>query len=133
MAKNSKMPIGDLSGRETDLGVPTRKMAEQRAREIANLDGRNPDQFTDADWDQAQAELTGAQPAGPPEDPENSADSRTERGSIPGESGKKTPRVASRDEELLDERLARRGVEEAAHDQRVASDENDQDQKGGAK
>lgn len=107
MNKNSKMPIGDLSGRETELGVPTRKMTEQRAREIAKLNQRNPDQFTDADWEQAQAELAGAQAGGPRDHS--------------GESGRKIPRGAPKDEELLDERLVRRGVEEAAHDQMVAA------------
>lgn len=125
MNKNSKMPIGDLSGRETELGVPTRKMTEQRAREIAKLNQRTPDQFTDADWEQARAELTGAQAAGSSEVQGDSTASRTERDSVPGESDSETPRVAPKDEELLDERLARRGVEEAAHDQRVASDKNE--------
>lgn len=133
MKKNSNMPIGDLSGRETELGVPTRKMVEQRAREIAKLNQRNPDQFTDADWEQALAELTGTQPDGRPEDPDTSAASQTERGSVPGESGRKIPRVVPKDEELLDERLTRRGVEEAAHDQRVASSKIDQDRKDGTR
>jgi len=98
MNKNSKMPIGDLSGRETELGVPTRKMTEQRAREIAKISHRDPDQFTDADWDQAQAELSGLQPDGSPDHPD--------------ESGRKIPQVRPKDEELLEERLARRGVED---------------------
>lgn len=129
MEKNSNMPIGDLSGRETELGVPTREMVEQRAREIAKLNQRNPDEFTAADWEQAQAELAGTQPAGRPDDPGTSGASEAERGSVPGESGRKIPRVVPKDEELLDERIARRGVEEAAHDQRVASVKIDQDRK----
>ena len=133
MKKNSNMPIGDLSGRETELGVPTRKMVEQRAREIAKLNQRNPDQFTDEDWEQALAELTGTQPDGRPDDPDTSAASQTERGSVPGERGRKIPRVVPKDEELLDERLTRRGVEEATHDQRVASNKIDQNRKDGTR
>lgn len=117
MDKYSNIPIGDLSGRETELGVATPEMAEQRARDIACLDGRDPDQFTDADWEQARTELTGTQPSG-------SADDSVE-------SGGKIPRVAPKDEALLDERLANRGVEEAAHDQMVAAakDNRRQDEK----
>lgn len=128
MNKNSNMPIGDLSGRETELGVPTPKMVEQRAREIAKLNQRNPDQFTAEDWEQARAELTGTPMERPPNDPGLSAASQSERGSVPGESGRKTPRVASKDEEILAERITERGVEEAAHDQRVASYKLDQNQ-----
>lgn len=112
MNKNTKMPIGDLSGRETELGVATKEMAEQRARDIALLDDRDPDHFTDADWEQARAELTGTQPS-------NSPDGL-------GETDGEVPRVEPKDEALLDERLANRGVEEAAHDQMVEAAKSDQ-------
>ena len=130
MDPKSQMPIGDLSGREIKLGVPTDEMAEQRAREIAQLNGRNPDQFTDADWEQARAELTGTQPSGLSDSSGEIADSLTERGAVPGERGREIPRVEPKDEALLDERLARRGVEEAAHDQMVEAAKRDQKQKG---
>lgn len=121
MNENSQMPIGDLSGRETELGVTTPEMVEQRARDLARLDGRNPNQFTDADWDQARAELSGTQSHESPETPDEIADSLSERGAIPGESGREILPVVPKDEALLDERLARRGVDEAAHDQMVAA------------
>lgn len=130
MNKNSQMPIGDLSGRETELGVTTPEMVEQRAREIARLNERNPDQFNYADWQQARAELTGTQPSGSSEDSGEFADSLSERGSVPGESGRKIPRVAPKDESLLDEHLANRGVEEAAHDQMVEAAKSNQKQEG---
>lgn len=130
MNEKSQIPIGDLSGREIKLGVPTYEMAEQRAREIARLAGRNPDKFTDADWEQARAELTGTQPGGVPNSSSEIADSLSEHGDVPGERGREIPRVESKDEALLDERLARRGVEEAAHDQMVEAARRDQKQKG---
>ena len=133
MNKNSNIPIGDLSGRETELRVPTHEMVEQRAREIARLNERNPHQFTDADWEQARAELTGAPPSGSSEDSGEIADSLSESGSVPGESGRKTPRVAPKDEALLDEHLANRGVEEAAHDQMVEATKSNQKQEGGVR
>jgi hypothetical protein len=51
MDTNPQTPIGDLSGEETALGVPTREMVEKRASEIARLAERDPDQFTRADWE----------------------------------------------------------------------------------
>jgi hypothetical protein len=130
MNTKPQTPIGDLSGRETELGVPTPEMVEQRAREIARINERNPDQFTDADWEQARAELTGMQSSRGPDDSAGIAASLSERGSIPGESGREIPRVPLKDEALLDERLASRGVEEAAHDQMVEAAKSDQKQEG---
>ena len=54
----------------------------------------------------------------------------SEGGSIPGENGGRAPRVMPTDEALLDERLASRGVEEAAHDQMVDAAKEDQTQEG---
>jgi hypothetical protein len=119
MIKNSQMPIGELSGKETELNVPTPEMVNKRAREIALIDERNPDEFTDADWKQARRELTGVETSGSSEDPLEAAASLSERGSIPDETGSRTLRIAPKDEALLDEPLVRRGVDEAAHDQVV--------------
>lgn len=129
MSTNPEIPIGDLSGNDTELGVPTREMVEQRAREIARLAERDPNKFTPADWEQARAELTGLGESGA-HDPTEIAVSLSERGSIPGESGNRAPRVLPKDEALVDERLASRGVEEAAHDQMVEAAKSDQKQEG---
>ena len=129
MNTNPQTPIGDLSGQETELGVPTRAMVEQRAREIARLAERDPDKFTDADWEQARAELTGSKEL-EGQDPLEIAASSSESGSIPGQAGTRAPRVEPKDEALLDERLASRGVEEAAHDHMVEAAKSDQQQEG---
>jgi hypothetical protein len=104
MNKDSQTPIGDLSGTETELTVPTPEMVTQRAREIARIEERNPDKFTQEDWDQARFELTGVKASASWEDlAETAAESLSERGSIPGESGTQTPRVAPKDEALLED------------------------------
>ena len=130
MDTNPQIPIGDLSGEETELGVPTREMVEKRAREIARLAERDPDKFTRADWEQARAELTGLEGTGRPDDPLEVADSLSERDSVPGETGIRARRVLPKDEAVVDERLAERGVEEAAHDQMVEAAKEDQKQEG---
>jgi hypothetical protein len=124
------MPIGDLSGKETELNVPTPEMVNKRAREIALIDERNPDEFTAADWEQARRELTGVETSGSSEGPLEAAASLGERGSIPGETGSRAPRIAPKDEALLDEGLVSRGVDEAAHDQMVEAAQEDQTQEG---
>lgn len=130
MNKNTQMPMGDLSGTETELSVPTEDVVTQRAREIALIHERNPDEFTDADWEQARRELTGVETNAASEDPLEAAASSSERGSVPGESGGRAPRIAPKDEALLDERLVSRGVDEAAHDQMVEAAQEDQAQEG---
>jgi hypothetical protein len=107
------MPIGDLSARETELGVTTPEMVEQRARDRATQ-RTQPRSIYRCGLEQARAELAGTQ-GGLPDDP-------IERGSL--------PRVLPKDEALLDERLASRGVEEAAHDQMVEAAKSDQKQEG---
>ena len=129
MNTNSQAPIGDLSGDETELGVPTRAMVEKRAREIARLAERDPDKFTDADWEQARAELIGWKGTCE-QDPVEVADSLSERDSVPGQTGSRASRVLPKDEAPVDERLASRGVEEAAHDQMVEAAKDDQKQEG---
>jgi hypothetical protein len=130
MNTNSQMPMGDLSGKETELNVPTPEVVTQRAREIALIEERNPDEFTDADWDQARRELTGVETSASPEDPVELAATLSERGSVPGQAGGRVPLIAPRDEALLDERLVSRGVDEAAHDQMVEAAQEDQTQEG---
>jgi hypothetical protein len=130
MNNNSNTPIGDLSGTEAELTVPTPEMVTKRAREIALIDERNPNEFTQEDWEQARRELTGATTNALWEDRLEEAASLSERGSVPGETGTQAPRGAPKDEALLDERLVNRGVEEAAHDQMVEAAKEDQTQEG---
>ena len=130
MDKNSQIPIGDLPTEQNELTVPTEEMVTQRAREIALIHERNPDKFTKEDWEQARRELTGVGDSAAPEESLKTAASLSERGSVPGQTGRQVPRIAPRDEALLDERLVSRGVDEAAHDQMVEAAKEDQVQEG---
>ena len=56
------------------LGAPSPEEVERRAREIAMIDERNPDEFTEADWKQARHELMGAENHTPPEETPDNAD-----------------------------------------------------------
>jgi hypothetical protein len=123
MNKNAQTPIGDLSGTETELTVPTPEMVTARAREIALTNERKPNEFTQEDWEQARRELTGMETSG-------ASDDAVKRGAVPGQTGGQAPRLEPKDEAILVERLASRGVEEAAHVQRVEAAKEDQSQEG---
>ena len=49
------------------LGAPSSEEVETRAREIAMIDERDPNEFTEADWKQARRELTQTVPENPGE------------------------------------------------------------------
>src|SRR5207253_1962242 len=59
MNENSQSGFGKISVHGDGVGVPSPEMIERRAREIALIDERDPDDFTDADWEQARRELMG--------------------------------------------------------------------------
>lgn len=130
MDKNSQIPIGDLSGRETELGVSSRQMVEQRAREIARFSDRNPDKYTDADWDQAEAELNGLATDSPSDITDETITSRVGDGTISADHGREIEAIALRDEESNEANMANRGVEEASHDQMVEASHSDQKAEG---
>ena len=113
------------------MGAPTPEMVEKRAREIAKIDERNPDDFTDADWDQAQRELLGMETVPAAEDADEIVDTLSDRDSVPGESGHRLPRPGLEDDdESLGAHLVTDGLEEAAHDQMVEAARDDQKQEG---
>jgi hypothetical protein len=105
----------DLHG--NGLGVPSPELVKKRAREIAMIDERNPDEFTEADWNQAKKELLGSEPEAAPEVTEEVGGELSERDDIAGASGRRAPKNGFDEEETLGEELVSDGINEAAHDQ----------------
>src|SRR4029077_3432305 len=100
------------------LGLPSREDVEKRAREIALIDERNPDEYTDADWDQARREILGEVLPSPPEETEQNVNLEDEWEATPSDPGQRGPRPGVREnEEPRGEHRVPAGVEEASHDQ----------------
>ncbi|HEY2711906.1 MAG TPA: hypothetical protein VGI60_05275 [Chthoniobacterales bacterium] len=112
-------PHGKIDLHGNGLGVPSPELVKKRAREIAMIDERNPDEFTDADWNQAKKELLGVEPGRAPEVNEEVAGEMSERDEIAGASGHHVPNNGFDEEETLGEELVSDGINEAAHDQMV--------------
>jgi hypothetical protein len=117
MNDQSHSPHGKIDLHGNGRGVPSPELVKQRAREIAMIDERNPDEFTEADWNQAKKELLGAETGHPPETDDPIADEVSERDDIAGASGHRAPKNGFDEEETLGEELVSEGIDEAAHDQ----------------
>lgn len=119
MNERPNSPHGKIDLHGNGLGVPSPETVEKRAREIAMIDERDPNQFTEEDWRQAKNELLGLTGARAPEVDNDVEGELSERDDIPGASGHRAPRNGFDDDEAVGEELVTDGIAEAAHDQMV--------------
>jgi hypothetical protein len=132
MKENSKLGSGKIELHGNGMGVPSPEIVEARAREIALIDERDPDEFTDADWDQARRELSGTAVPLPPEETEGTLKLEEEWEVVPENRGHRVPRPGvDEEEETLGEALVADGVEEASHDQMLEARKEELEQEGG--
>src|SRR5438445_4444219 len=114
------------------LGAPSSEEVERRAREIAMIDERDPDQFTDADWSQAREELSGSENNQASEETTDDSKVTAEWQVTPSDRGHRVPRPGvEEDEETVGEHLVSGGREEAAHDQMLEARREELEQEGG--
>ena len=132
MDQSSQRPGGKINVHGMGLGAPTPEQVEARAREIAMIDERDPNEFTDADWNQARRELLGESPPPPPEESEQAAKMQQEWEVTPDDRGHRVNRPGTGDdEETVGEQLVTDGVEEASHDQMLEARREELEQEGG--
>lgn len=114
MSEHSHPAHGKISVHGGGVGAPSPETVEKRAREIALIAERDPNDFTDADWDQARRELLGTSDSSAPEETDENAEV-VEEWNVVASSAHRAPRLE--EEENLGEQLVSDGIEEAAHDQ----------------
>ena len=132
MEDSSQRPVGKITVHGGGFGAPTPEQVEKRAREIAMIDEREPNEYTDADWDQARRELLGEVTPPPPEESEQAARRQEEWEVTPDDRGHRVNRPgADDDEESVGEQLVTDGVEEAIHDQMLEARREEREQEGG--
>ena len=131
MNEYSQPPAGKITVHGDGLGAPSPEQVEKRAREIALIDERNPDEFTDADWNQAKRELLGEIVPPPPEESEDAAKMEEEWEVTPDDHGHRVPRPGvDENEESLGQHLVTDGVEEASHDQMLEARKEELEEEG---
>ena len=129
MNEYSQPGAGKISLHGGGLGAPSPEQVEQRAREIAMIGERDPDNFTDEDWDQARRELHGAAVPSAPEETRQNAQLEDEWQVVASDSGHRVSRSES-EEETLGEQLVTGGVEEATHDQMLEARREELEEEG---
>jgi hypothetical protein len=123
---------GKIEFHGNGMGVPSPDDIERRAREIAMIDERDPEEFTDADWTQARRELLGENQTMSPEEDDKNIKLEYEWEVTPDNRGHRVPRPGvEEDEETVGEHLVSDGREEAARDQMLEARREELEQEGG--
>ena len=112
---------GVLTVNDKETGEVSLKMLQERALELAAIEGRSEQDVSQSDWEQAKRELTGE----PEMDPQKAlleAAPESERWDpLPGSTGHRAPTITSDAEDSEgrsdSEALVEEGVREAEHDQ----------------
>ena len=117
---------GALTENSAGVGSVTPKMVQQRAVELAAINGRSAQDVSTSDWEQAKLELTGSSNWDSNEEVLESASESERWDPVPGSTGGKVPVAPGEDEDAEgrsdSERLVDEGMAEAEHDQtRLAS------------
>jgi hypothetical protein len=124
--KRSDIEPDTISGkfieRAKPLGTVTEEMVIKRAREIAVINGRNGNDYTPDDFEQARVELVGFSDD-PTEAEEEAGPASGTWLSEAGGKGRKAPVRPAGDEQQFADKLVREGVEEAAHHQMLAGNQ----------
>jgi hypothetical protein len=130
--KEKRPSGGKIELHGNGMGVAGPEDIERRAREIAMIDERNPDEFTDTDWSQAREELMGSENNEPPEETPDNSKITAEWQVTPSDRGHRIPRTGAEEEnETIGEHLVTDGSEEAARDQMLEARREELEQEGG--
>jgi hypothetical protein len=101
------------------VGTVNRSMVVQRAKEIAVINGRNGNDYTQNDFDEARRDLTGF-PGTDATELENDVPDTGSWLAEAGDKGQRAPVRPAKDEQTFAEDLVQQGVDESTHDQMLA-------------
>jgi hypothetical protein len=119
---------GKISDHFKGMGTVTSDTVVERAREIALINGRGPNHYSQDDFSEAKRELTGATP-----DVNSDGDEDTVAGLVtwdeaPDAAGHPVEKEEPEDEQTCAAQLAEEGTEEAGHEQMVEGAKNPHNQ-----
>lgn len=117
--KAPEVAHGKLICHSSGLGTVTREMVIQRAREIAIINGHQPNHYTRDDFLEAKRELVGDETNEGDDNEFEAVNALTTWDEDPGTSGHEVEHTEANDEQTINEELVHEGVDEAEHDTMV--------------
>jgi hypothetical protein len=131
--KKNPVNKGIIAKNFSGIGAVSRDMISKRASELAFLSGRVPPEVTEADYQQAERELSGGSELDRQDEAIDSLPESERWDPVPGSPGVEAPELANEDDED-DEgqnesaQLVEEGVHEAEHDQMLQAEQAEQDE-----
>jgi hypothetical protein len=123
---------GVISNNFSGIGAVSRDLIDKRAAELALLAGRPGREATEADFEQAERELSGGSDLDADEEILEALPESERWDPFPGSPGQQAPEVANEDEDgegrSETTQLVEGGVREAEHDKMVQAEESAQDE-----
>jgi hypothetical protein len=123
---------GVISNNFSGIGAVSRELIDKRAAELALLAGRPDREATEADFEQAERELSGGSDLDADEEVLEALPESERWDPFPGSAGQQPVEVANEDEDTEGRsettQLVEGGVREAEHDQMVQAEETAQDE-----
>jgi hypothetical protein len=121
LAKIIRDKNGRLGNRVAGVGEISTAEIISRVGELLVASGRKPKEFTIADYERAQAELNGMPILAPDGNVGELVDGRDRLGEMPASIGHRVPKNRYEEEKTIAEVLVQEGMDEALHDEMVAS------------
>ena len=106
------------------MGVPTPEMVRQRARELAQIDGRS--EYNEQDWQHAKQELHGGHPYSWDDEEDRMPQSISERDMTAVDNGHHVENLVGGDDNVVEELVAE-GMDEAVHDRMLEASRDTRD------
>lgn len=126
--KSTRQNHGKISDHFHGLGTVTRETVLERAREIALINGRGPNHYSQDDYQEAKRELTGASPGDEGEAGEDMVPGLVTWDESPEAAGHPVDKEEADDEQSWAEQLVEQGLHEAEHEQMVEGARNPHNQ-----
>ena len=115
---SSRPPYAKILVHSDGMGVPSPEMVQQRALELARIDGLS--EYTEQHWQRAKQELHGGHQASWDDEEDRMPQSISERDMTATDTGHHVENMTGGDDNMSEELIAE-GMDEAVHEQMLQS------------
>ena len=112
---------GRLQNHGKGIGIPAKELIERRSKEIARIEGHDPDMFAEEDRLRAEKELSDQSLVLSAEEYSSSLSASSNPADIAVDTGHENAGIQPADEQELQEKEIKEGVREAEHERMLDS------------